>query len=154
MAQEIERKFRVTDTSCLALAERVHHIQQAYLSVEPTVRLRLRDEEAFITIKGRSSDSGLSRDEWEYPLPAEDAREMMSLAIGRCLTKTRYIIPYEGHTWEVDVFAGDYEGLVMAEIELAEVGEAFALPPWVGEELTGRPEYYNASMALGKTKPC
>lgn len=148
MAKEIERKFRVVDLSCLALAERVYHIEQAYLSVEPTVRLRLRDDEAFITIKGKSEDAGLSRGEWEYSIPVREAREMMALAMGRCLVKKRYLIPYEGHIWEVDVFEGAYEGLVLAELELSHTEERFACPPWLGEELTGQPEYYNAYMAL------
>lgn len=148
MAQEIERKFRVLDTACLSEAVRVYHIEQAYLSTEPTVRLRLRDDEAFMTIKGASQDQGLSRTEWEYPLPFEDARAMMSLAVGCRLVKKRYLIPYEGHTWEVDVFEGDYKGLVLAEIELSSTDEFFVRPPWLGEELTGRPEYYNAAMAL------
>lgn len=148
MAKEIERKFLVTSDIFKASASAVHHIEQAYLSVRPTVRLRLRDDEAFITIKGKSSVSGLSRDEWEYSIPLAEAREMISLAIGQPIIKERYIVPYAGKTWEVDVFDGAYEGLMLAELELTSEDEHFERPDWLGEEVSGQPEYYNASMAL------
>lgn len=148
MAIEIERKFLVTNKDFIASATAKHTIAQAYLSVRPTIRLRLRDDEAFITIKGASTDGGLSRGEWEYSIPTSEAREMMRLARGRVIEKERYIVPYAGHNWEVDIFHGDYEGLIMAELELSDIDEAFVSPPWLGEEVTGKPEYYNASMAL------
>lgn len=148
MAIEIERKFLVTNRDFIGQATAKHTIAQAYLSVRPTVRLRLRDDEAFITIKGASTDGGLSCGEWEYPIPVAEAREMMRLAHGRVIDKERYIVPHAGHLWEVDVFHGDYEGLIMAELELSDADEAFDPPSWLGEEVTGKPEYYNASMAL------
>ncbi|MDY5858846.1 MAG: CYTH domain-containing protein [Porphyromonas sp.] len=150
MALEIERKFLVRDESFIAEATSSSLIAQAYLSVRPTVRLRLRDEEAYITIKGASHDGGLSRSEWEYTIPVDEAREMMRLAHGRVVEKRRYIVPHAGHEWEVDVFVGDYEGLILAELELSSGDEDFVLPPWVAEEVTGEPQYYNAAMALGQ----
>lgn len=152
MAKEIERKYLVTSLEAIKDAIAVYHIEQAYLSVRPVVRLRIRDEEAFITIKGKSAPGGISRDEWEYALPPSDAREMMSMALGQRLIKERYLVPYEGHTWELDVFRGAYEGLCLAEIELSDEAETFALPPWVGDEVTGQVAYHNATLALAKTK--
>lgn len=148
MAKEIERKYLVLSEAFKASATAIHHIEQAYLSVRPTVRLRLRDDEAFITIKGKSNTSGLSRDEWEYSIPLAEAREMMSLAIGQPIIKERYIVPYAGKTWEVDVFHGAYEGLMLAELELLSEDESFERPAWLGEEVTGITKYYNTSMAL------
>ncbi len=156
MAKEIERKFLVKTKDFLLLANKSYRIEQAYLATNPTVRVRVRDDEAFLTLKTASQDGGLSRDEWEYAIPLEDAREMMRHAKGRCIIKTRYLVEYEGHTWEVDVFEGEYEGLMLAEIELSSLSESFVLPPWVGEEVTGQVAYYNAHMALSPnilTKP-
>lgn len=150
MGREIERKYLVRDQSFLEAASGKSRIAQAYLSVRPTVRLRIRDEQAYITIKGASHDGGLSRSEWEYAIPVEEAREMMSLACGNVIEKCRYIVPYAGHEWEVDVFGGAYEGLILAELELERVDEPYELPSWVGEEVTGDARYYNAAMALGQ----
>lgn len=148
MAREIERKFLVTSLDFKAQAVQVYHIEQAYLSVRPTIRLRVRDEEAFITIKGASRVGGFARDEWEYPIPMAEAREMMSLKQGKAIIKDRYIVPYQGHRWEVDIFAGEYEGLILAELELASEDEVFEIPHWLGQEVTGDTRYYNAAMAL------
>ncbi len=148
MAKEIERKFLVISDSYKGMAIRSHAIVQGYLSEKgrPTLRARLRDDEAFLTIKGPTE--GFSRDEWEYPIPPADAREMIdALADGRVIEKTRYIVPYEGHTWEVDEFHGRHAGLVLAEIELTTEEEPFTLPPFVGHEVTGDKRYYNARLA-------
>lgn len=147
MAKEIERKFKVRSNAYIAVATDRLHIQQAYLARDSegcTVRIRIVEEKAFLTIKSVSTQGGLLRNEWEYPIPLEDAKEMI---VGKKLiTKERFLVPYEGHTWEVDCFSGSLEGLVIAEVELKSMDEPVALPPWVGEEVTGLPAYYNASL--------
>lgn len=148
MIKEIERKFLVQNHDFKTLATQVYHIEQAYLSTQPTIRLRIRDTQAFITVKGASSPDGLSRYEWEYSIPLVEAQEMMSLAQGQRIVKERYIVPHGDHIWEVDVFSGTYDGLIVAEIELTYEEEAFAYPSWLGEEVTGQAQYYNAYMAL------
>lgn len=148
MAKEIERKFFLQDKSVITSAIAVHHIEQAYLSREPLVRLRIKDKRAFITIKSKSSDGGLSRNEWEYEIPYSDAQEMLSLRQGIILKKKRYLIPYAEHLWEIDIFEGEYEGLQLAEIELKAEDEDFILPSWIGQELTGQSAYYNVTLAL------
>ena len=148
MAQEIERKFLVKDNSFLAMAIRVDTITQGYLSVSnPCVRIRLRNQDAYITIKGGSSADGLVRDEWEYSIPYEDAQAMLKECASRTITKRRHLVLYNGRMWEVDVFSDRYEGLVLAEIELECADEVVELPPFLGKEVTGNPIYYNAYMA-------
>lgn len=144
---EIEHKYLVVSEAFRSEATQVYHIEQGYISIRPTVRVRIRDEEAFITIKGPSDLSGLMREEYEYPIPLSDAQALMALCSGRTIVKDRYLVPYHGHTWEIDVFAGRHSGLVLAEIEVNSVTESYQLPPWVGEEVTGRLQYYNAYMA-------
>lgn len=148
---EIEHKYLVVDESFRAQATKVYHIEQGYLATRPTVRVRIRDEEAFLTIKGASDSSGLMRDEWEYEIPVAEARELMKLCSGRTLVKDRYLVPYAGHTWEVDVFLGRHEGLTLAELEVERADETYELPPWAGLEVTGDRRYYNATMALSQS---
>lgn len=148
MAKEIERKFLVTDERYRDMAVRKYEIRQCYLSDRPeaSVRLRVKGGEAFITFKGLTS--GAVRDEWEYPIPVNDACEMAErLAGGWSIDKTRLIVEYEGHTWEVDEFHGRHEGLVVAEIELASADTPFAIPPFIGMEVTGDPRYYNSVLS-------
>lgn len=145
---EIEHKFLVSDSSFVDEAIRVHHIEQGYISVRPTVRVRLRDKEAFLTIKGPSDPTGLMREEWEYPIPLEEAKGLMRLCGKRLVVKDRYIVPHEGHEWEVDVFSGRHSGLILAELEVGSAHEVFSRPAWLGEEVTGDRRYYNATMAL------
>ena len=140
MSKEIERKYLVVNDSYKKLASEEHHIVQAYLSTRPdaTVRVRLFDDKAFLTVKGRNK--GAVRDEWEYPIPPSDAHAM----IERCAT--------EGHAgmglkWEIDEFHGHHQGLVVAEIELPEIGTSYTLPEFIGKEVTGDPRYYNSSLA-------
>lgn len=150
-ALEIERKFLVCSDSFLAEATQAEAIDQGYLHEGlPTVRVRLRGTSAFLTIKGASDPTGLVRSEYEYPIPVNDARELLELAGAGRLTKTRYLVPYAGHTWEVDVFHGALQGLRLAELELSDPAETFDLPPWVGEEVTGDPRYYNSTLARSK----
>lgn len=149
MAQEIERKFLVKG-EFKAEAFEATRITQGYLcsSPERTVRIRIRGERGFITIKGLGSGSGISRFEWEKEIPAEEARELIKLAEPGVIDKTRYLVANTDgvHTWEVDEFYGGNEGLIMAEIELSDENEPFDIPDWLGEEVTGRPEYYNSSL--------
>ena len=147
MAKEIERKYLVIDDGYKSMSTESHHIIQGYLSLnkEATVRLRIADDVAYITIKG--INKGAIRNEWEYPIPIEDAREMLQLASGTIIEKIRHIVHYGEHKWEVDEFGGDNVGLVVAEIELRAEDEQFPLPPFIGQEVTGDPNYYNSALA-------
>lgn len=147
MAQEIERKFLVNGTSYLPMATHAINIQQGYLSrnIDSTVRIRISDNKAFITIKSRNQ--GAKRHEWEYPIPVDEAHEMLQeCAVGKILSKTRYIVPFDGFTWEVDIFHGAQDGLAVAEIELPDENTPFNLPPFAGKEVTGNPQYYNSNL--------
>jgi CYTH domain-containing protein len=107
--------------------------------------VRTRDDKGFLTIKGRSDAAGVSRDEWEYEIPVEEARELLRFSRGT-IDKTRHLVPVGGHTFEVDCFYGQNEGLVMAEVELSDEDEEFARPDWLGEEVTGDRRYYNSQL--------
>lgn len=147
MAKEIERKFLVKNTSYRDMASGRRHIEQAYLSRDPraTVRVRIIDGEARLTVKGLND--GAIRDEWEYAVPVEDARDMTErCATGRVIVKTRYIVPFGGLTWEVDEFEGSLAGLTVAEVELPSADAEVTMPPFVGEEVTGDARYYNSSL--------
>lgn len=148
--QEIERKFLVADPGCLAMATRHYDILQGYLCADGhrTVRVRLRDDEGFLTIKGPSTADGLARFEWEKPISAADALQLFALCGEGKVHKTRYLIPLEGGLMcEVDVFHGQNEGLVMAEIELPSETTDVHLPAFLGKEVTGDPRYYNAFLS-------
>ena len=137
MATEIERKFLVTDTRFL-LGREGERIVQGYVAKEPgkmTTRVRIRANTAYLTLKGPIS--GISRDEFEYVIPIEDARRLLEHHCGtRIIQKTRYLVDYLGQTFEVDVFDGRHAGLVIAEIELTSEHIRVQLPPWVGDEVT------------------
>ena len=151
MAKEIERKFIVADNSFRTMATCSYDIRQCYLSDNPdaTVRLRVRGSDSFITVKGRNN--GAVRDEWEYPVPMADALEMADrLCGGWAIEKTRYIVDYGGHKWEVDEFRGRHKGLVLAEVELPDVSTPVEIPPFIGEEVTSDPRYYNSVLARKK----
>ena len=145
MGKEIERKFLVTGDDWRR-GDGTHYCQ-GYLSIakERTVRVRIEGDVARFTIKGITRDA--TRDEYEYPLPVDDARAILEdLCLQPLIEKHRYRIEYEGMTWEVDAFMGENDGLVVAEIELEHPQQAFARPPWLGEEVTDDPRYYNASL--------
>lgn len=147
MSLEIERKFLVNgDFKSCAFAS--HHIVQGYLSSVPerNVRVRLYDNTAFLTIKGKSSNGGLSRYEWEKEIPANEAKELLLICEPGIIDKTRYLVKAEKHTYEIDEFHGNNEGLVIAEIELAYENESFFRPEWLGEEVTGDKKYYNSQL--------
>ena len=124
------------------------HIQQGYICSERgrTVRIRIRDEQAFITIKGPSPDGGLSRYEFEQSIPLDDARILMTLCEPGVIDKTRWLVPCGEHTFEVDEFHGDNEGLVMAEVELNNATEEPKIPHFIGKEVTGDRRYYNSQL--------
>ncbi len=148
--QEIERKFLVRDDSFKLEASRFHHIIQAYLSRDKarTVRVRIKDASGFITIKGKSNASGTTRFEWEKEILLNDAQSLIDIALPGVIEKVRYIIPAENNLfWEVDEFLGENEGLLLAEIELPSENTTFAKPDWLGDEVTGQPEYYNAALS-------
>lgn len=148
MGREIERKYLVRNRDFIAEATRSIKIEQGYLGHLPvTVRVRTYGDEAFITIKSKSQDGGLSRQEYEYPIPYAEALELLELCGEERLTKERFLVPYEGKTWEVDVFSGAYEGLIVAEVELSSTEETCPLPPWIGEEVTGQRRFYNGALA-------
>ena len=150
MAQEIERKFLVVGDFKPEVF-RSYHIAQGYLSRTPgrTVRVRVRDDQGFITIKGPSFDGGLSRFEGEKEIPAGEAEELLALAEPVVIEKTRHLVRNADgvHTWEVDEFHGANSGLVLAEIELGSPDEAFARPSWLGPEVTGDRRYYNSHLS-------
>lgn len=146
MPVEIERKFLVASDDYKRVATASHRIAQGYLSADPeaTVRVRILDDSAFLTIKSKTV--GCSRGEWEYPVPVAEAEEMMALCRGK-IEKMRRIVPFAGHVWEVDEFGGRLAGLTLAEIELPSEDAEFDLPPFVGAEVTGDPQYYNSNLA-------
>ena len=154
MAQEIERKFLVKDDSYKQMASSFSHIVQGYICCTSgrTVRVRIRDEKAYLTIKGPSLDGGLSRYEWEHEIPSREALELMQLCESGVIDKIRYLVPYGGHIFEVDEFFGDNEGLVMAEVELDDVDEEFECPSFLGEEVTGNRRYYNSFLTMNPYK--
>ena len=144
MSIEIERKFKVAG-DFRPYVSRSYRICQGYLSSAPerTVRVRIKGDKGYITVKGISSENGTSRFEWEKEITLDDARELFTLCSER-IEKTRYLVNNGKHTVEVDEFHGDNEGLVFAEIELSDVNEEFTLPTYLGREVTGNKHYYNA----------
>lgn len=148
MALEIERKFLVTDDSYKDIAFHSDRIAQGYICREGgnSARVRVRGEKGYITIKGPSTDDGLSRYEWEKEIPASEAWELMKLCHGGIIDKTRYLVKSGRHTFEVDEFHGDNEGLVVAEVELEELDEKFECPQFIGKEVTGEKRYYNSHL--------
>ena len=150
---EIERKFLVCSDAFKLQAVALQHIEQGYLckDKERTIRVRISGTRAFITIKSSSLREGIARFEWEKEIDVHDAQELMQLCLPDVISKTRYIVPAAGtngenRCWEIDVFHGRLEGRVLAEIELESDHETFEKPDWLGEEVTGLPQYYNANM--------
>jgi len=147
MAQEIERKFLVKgDFKASAFKET--RITQAYLSSVPerTVRVRIKGDKGFLTIKGIGNASGASRYEWEREIPVNEVKELLELCEPGALDKTRYLVKSGDHTFEVDEFYGENEGLTVAEVELGSEDEEFIKPDWLGEEVTGDVRYFNSML--------
>lgn len=147
MGKEIERKFLVKG-EFRHLAIKSFEIVQAYLSVDPSriIRIRLAENKAVLSVKAPYNESSISRYEWEFEIPVSSACDMLKVCIPDKITKTRYIVPAESKMFEVDVFHGKNEGLIIAEIELQSEDDFFRKPDWLGEEVTGRPEFYNFNL--------
>ncbi|WP_320053136.1 CYTH domain-containing protein [uncultured Acetobacteroides sp.] len=150
MALEIERKFLVSSEGYKGAARKSYRIVQGYLSSNPerTVRVRVKGERGYLTIKGIANDSGLTRFEWEKEIAVAEADELLKICEPGVIDKIRYEVDFGNHTFEVDEFAGDNRGLVVAEIELSDENEAFEKPDWLGEEVTGDKRYYNSMLSL------
>ena len=155
MAQEIERKFLVKG-EYKHLAFQSVRITQGYLNSAPerTVRIRVKDNQAFLTIKGSTNATGISRFEWEKEIPLEEGKALLQLAEPGVIDKTRYLVRNTDgtHVWEVDEFYGDNAGLTLAEIELSAEDEAFDRPAWLGREVTADSRYYNSMLAKNPYK--
>lgn len=148
MGIEIERKFLVTGDGWRDSVVASRHIQQAYLADTDAFNLRIRlidGKKATLTIK--SATPSLSRGEFEYAISAEDARALFALKLGKTVEKRRHVVSDNGQNWEIDVFEGAHAGLVIAELELDSADAEFHKPDWLGEEVTGDPRYYNATLA-------
>ena len=147
MAREIERKFLLASDAWRALVKRSEPMSQGYIASGKgvSVRVRIGDDSAWLNIK--SGDLVASRLEYEYGIPVADARELLTLAEGPLINKTRHFVEHGGNTWEVDEFHGDNSGLVVAELELDREDQEFQHPPWVGREVTHLRRYYNVCLA-------
>lgn len=154
MGIEIERKFLVTGDGWRAAAREVVPMAQGYINdqaamdsgaMKASVRVRIAGDEAFLNLKSR--ELGHTRQEFDYPIPVDDARGLLALCVGGLVDKRRHYVEHEGHLWEVDEFLGDNAGLVVAEIELSSADEAFARPAWIGAEVTEALRYYNLALA-------
>ena len=154
MGIEIERKFLPLNDAWRAAAHKVVPMAQGYLNdlalvdsgaMQASVRVRIEGDVAFLNIKSR--ELGASRQEFEYPVPVEEAQALLKLCVGGLVEKRRHYVQHAGHLWEIDEFLGDNAGLVVAEIELEAADEAFARPGWVGAEATHAPRYYNLALA-------
>jgi adenylate cyclase len=146
MATEIERKFLV-DPEKLPSLENPHVIKQGYVPgcQTGTIRIRISNSNAFLTIKGRAT--GLTRSEFEYPIPLSDAQQMLEeLCNTAIIEKKRYLLPYGKHTWEIDVFEGNNQGLIVAEIELSDENEIFSKPEWISKEVSYDTKYRNSNL--------
>ncbi|WP_296143974.1 CYTH domain-containing protein [uncultured Flavobacterium sp.] len=146
---EIERKFLVASDAFKSEALHKNHIAQGYLNSNPerTVRVRVKGEIGFVTIKGKGNETGMSRFEWETEIALADAKNLIKLCESGVIDKIRYEVEVGNHTYEVDEFYGDNEGLVVAEIELKSEEEAFEKPDWLGQEVTNDERYYNAYLS-------
>ncbi|KIA87114.1 CYTH domain-containing protein [Flavobacterium sp. AED] len=146
---EIERKFLVKDDSFKRDAFTENHIAQGYLSSVPerTVRVRIKGKKGFLTIKGISNESGLSRFEWEKEIPVEEAKNLLLLCEKGVIDKTRFEVKLGNHVYEIDVFHGQNDGLIIAEIELGSENETFEKPNWLSNEVTNDKHYYNSYLS-------
>ena len=147
---EIERKFLVTSTEFLSENTKSNRIVQGYLNSnsERTVRVRIKGNKGFLTIKGKGNESGTTRFEWEKEIPFEEAQSLLQLCEKGAIEKTRYEVKYGNHIIEIDVFQGENQGLILAEIELQNENENIEKPNWLGEEVTGDIRYYNSYLSL------
>jgi CYTH domain-containing protein len=147
MALEIERRFRVSGHAWRASVDRSTRITQGYLAITASavIRVRVRDDKGYVTIKSR--DGKLAREEFEYPIPLEDARSLLNLCGQQILEKTRHEVTYAGYCWEIDEYFEPFENLIIAEVELQSESEDPPRPPWVGEDITYDGSFSNAALA-------
>ncbi|GGI87636.1 CYTH domain-containing protein [Shewanella gelidii] len=148
MAQEIERKYLLKNDSFKADVRKEQRIIQGYLCSVPerTVRVRVKGDKGFLTIKGIGNESGASRYEWEKEITTAEAQELLKICEPGVIDKTRYLVDFQGMTFEVDEFYGDNLGLIVAEVELESETQAFVKPAWLGAEVTGDAKYYNSML--------
>lgn len=146
---EIERKFLVKSAAYKTMATIETRIVQGFLNTDPerTVRVRIRDDKGYLTIKGKGNDSGTTRFEWEQEISLEEATNLIDLCEPGILEKIRFEVPVGNHVFEVDAFLGENKGLVVAEVELQHEDESFEKPNWLGEEVTGQTKYYNSQLS-------
>ncbi|GGW24919.1 CYTH domain-containing protein [Arenibacter certesii] len=146
---EIERKFLVNSEAFKEVSVSAYRIVQGFLNTDPlrTVRVRIKDDAGFLTVKGKGNDLGTTRFEWETVIPVEDAESLMELAEPGVIEKVRYEVPVGEHLFEVDEFFGENRGLIVAEIELNSEDEPFKTPSWLGKEVTGINKYYNSQLS-------
>lgn len=146
MAFEIEHKYLVVNDSYKQMATGKTSIKQGYLNRNPdrTVRIRIMGDKGFLTVKGRNK--GAKRKEFEFEISLEEAKEILHLAEPGIIEKTRYFVPFDNLIWEVDEFHGDLNGVVVAEVEISEIDTDYLKPPFIGEDITGNPAYYNSNL--------
>ncbi len=151
---EIERKFLVQSEEFKAISFAKNEISQGYLNSNPerTVRVRIKGNQGYLTIKGKGNETGMSRLEWEMEIPVDEAKMLLNLCESGVISKMRYEVKFGNHIYEVDEFFGENEGLVLAEIELKSEDEAFEKPDWLGEEVTNNEKYYNSYLSKNPFK--
>ncbi|WP_446050153.1 CYTH domain-containing protein [Zobellia laminariae] len=151
---EIERKFLVTSTAYQEQASSKERIVQGFLNTdkERTVRVRIKDQSGFLTVKGKSNDAGTIRFEWEKEISVSDAEQLLLICEPGIIDKIRFRVPLGSHEYEVDEFHGENEGLIVAEIELESENQVFKKPSWLGEEVTGKVAYYNSQLSKNPFK--
>ncbi|MDO6743130.1 CYTH domain-containing protein [Tenacibaculum soleae] len=149
MAIEIERKFLITSDEFKQKAHQKNYIKQGFLNADKNrvVRVRIMNDLGFLTIKGASNKTGTSRFEWEKEIDLQEAKELLNLCEKGIIEKYRYLVKIDNHTYEIDEFLGENEGLLVAEIELNNENEHFTKPNWLGEEVTGNIKYYNSNLS-------
>ena len=147
--EEIERKFLVESTDFIKESTVNNRIVQGYLNSNPerTVRVRIKGNKGFLTIKGKGNENGTTRFEWEKEIALSEAEALLQLCESGIIDKIRYEIPLGKHTFEVDVFSGENQGLIIAEVELTSENEFFEQPNWLGKEVTGDKKYYNSHLS-------
>ncbi|RNC92386.1 MAG: CYTH domain-containing protein [Allomuricauda sp.] len=147
---EIERKFLVKSDAYKQEAIATTNIAQGFLNTHPerTVRIRIKGDQGYLTVKGKGNATGTTRFEWEKEISATEAAALMKLCEPIILEKTRFEVPFGAHVFEVDEFFGENEGLVVAEVELKHENETFERPEWLGDEVTGDNKYYNSQLSI------
>ena len=151
---EIERKFLVKSEEFKAISFAKNEISQGYLNSNPerTVRVRIKGNQGYLTIKGKGNETGMSRMEWEKEIPVDEAKMLLNLCESGVISKMRYEVKFGNHVYEIDEFFGENQGLVIAEIELQSEDEAFEKPDWLGKEVTNNEKYYNSFISKNPFK--